>query len=275
MFFKLYQSWICVFVYIILTEWSTRDCVHLYLALRKTSTLVQSSTSQLMCPTSGRQQKKYITNVEISCIYHVTQLVQSNKPLDWPFIWSGSNRYFVSFVIQFQFHKALCEAAGQPAPLHNCDIYQSKEAGKLLGSVNHWELFPVFISTRSNKVVWFYGFSSFCSRVKELYSLLLSDVMKMGFSKPWPEAMTLITGQAKMSVQPLMEYFQPLIEWLEEENKKNGDVLGWPEYDWTPYKSKLGVHESTLKCWFTAQFPVFYWKINVLQLGNLDGFQSN
>ncbi|KAL0180054.1 hypothetical protein M9458_025496, partial [Cirrhinus mrigala] len=42
-------------------------------------------------------------------------------------------RYFVSFVIQFQFHKALCEAAGQPAPLHNCDIYQSKEAGKLLG----------------------------------------------------------------------------------------------------------------------------------------------
>ncbi|XP_016368729.1 angiotensin-converting enzyme [Sinocyclocheilus rhinocerous] len=104
-------------------------------------------------------------------------------------------RYFVSFVIQFQFHKALCEAAGQPAPLHNCDIYQSKEAGKLLG-----------------------------------------DVMKMGFSKPWPEAMTLITGQPKMSVQPLMEYFQPLIEWLVEENKKNGDVLGWPEYDWTPYK---------------------------------------
>lgn len=96
-------------------------------------------------------------------------------------------------------------------------------------------------------------------RVKELYSLLLlSDVMKMGFSKPWPEAMTLITGQLKMSVQPLMEYFQPLIEWLEEENKKNGDVLGWPEYDWTPYKSKIGVHESTFKCWFTTQFPVFY-----------------
>ncbi|XP_051968866.1 angiotensin-converting enzyme-like isoform X2 [Xyrauchen texanus] len=104
-------------------------------------------------------------------------------------------RYFVSFVIQFQFHKALCEAAGQPAPLHNCDIYKSKEAGTLLG-----------------------------------------NAMKMGFSKPWPEAMTMITGQPKMSVQPLMEYFQPLIEWLEQENKKNGDILGWPEYDWTPYK---------------------------------------
>lgn len=74
--------------------------------------------------------------------------------------------------------------------------------------------------------------------------------MKMGFSKPWPEAMTLITGQPKMSVQPLMEYFQPLTEWLQAENEKNGDVLGWPEYDWTPYKSK---HESTSKCWFTTE----------------------
>lgn len=47
-----------------------------------------------------------------------------------------SIRYFVSFVIQFQFHKALCAAASHTGPLHTCDIYQSKEAGKLLGSVN-------------------------------------------------------------------------------------------------------------------------------------------
>lgn len=47
-----------------------------------------------------------------------------------------SIRYFVSFVIQFQFHKALCDAAKHTGSLHTCDIYQSKEAGKLLGSVN-------------------------------------------------------------------------------------------------------------------------------------------
>lgn len=41
-------------------------------------------------------------------------------------------RYFVSFVIQFQFHEALCQAAGHKGPLHKCDIYQSKEAGKRL-----------------------------------------------------------------------------------------------------------------------------------------------
>ena len=42
-------------------------------------------------------------------------------------------RYFISFVIQFQFHQALCAAAGHTGPLHTCDIYQSKDAGSLLG----------------------------------------------------------------------------------------------------------------------------------------------
>jgi hypothetical protein len=48
------------------------------------------------------------------------------------------SRYFVSFIIQFQFHRALCEKAGQfdpkdpQKPLHECDIYRSTEAGNLL-----------------------------------------------------------------------------------------------------------------------------------------------
>lgn len=42
-------------------------------------------------------------------------------------------RYFMSHVMQFQFHKALCNASGHTGPLHTCDIYNSKKAGKLLG----------------------------------------------------------------------------------------------------------------------------------------------
>jgi peptidyl-dipeptidase A len=38
-------------------------------------------------------------------------------------------RYFLARVLQFQFHKALCEAAGHDGPLHECSIYGSKEAG--------------------------------------------------------------------------------------------------------------------------------------------------
>ncbi len=39
-------------------------------------------------------------------------------------------RYFLSFVLQFQFQKALCQAAGYKGPLHECDIYGNKAAGK-------------------------------------------------------------------------------------------------------------------------------------------------
>ena len=39
-------------------------------------------------------------------------------------------RYFLSFVLQFQFQKALCDAAGFKGPLHECDIYGNKAAGE-------------------------------------------------------------------------------------------------------------------------------------------------
>jgi peptidyl-dipeptidase A len=41
-------------------------------------------------------------------------------------------RYFLAHVYQFEFHKALCEAAGWKGPLHECSIYGSKDAGQRL-----------------------------------------------------------------------------------------------------------------------------------------------
>lgn len=41
-------------------------------------------------------------------------------------------RYFLAHIIQFQFHKAMCEAAGFTGPLHECSVYGNKEAGKKL-----------------------------------------------------------------------------------------------------------------------------------------------
>ena len=41
-------------------------------------------------------------------------------------------RYFLSFILQFQFHRALCDAAGHKGPLHECSIYGNKEAGEKL-----------------------------------------------------------------------------------------------------------------------------------------------
>jgi peptidyl-dipeptidase A len=41
-------------------------------------------------------------------------------------------RYFLSYVLQFQLHRGLCQAAGQTGPLHRCSIYGSKAAGDRL-----------------------------------------------------------------------------------------------------------------------------------------------
>ncbi|WP_447939058.1 M2 family metallopeptidase [Pseudoxanthomonas mexicana] len=39
-------------------------------------------------------------------------------------------RYFLSHVLQFQFYKGLCDAAGYKGPLYNCSFYGNKAAGQ-------------------------------------------------------------------------------------------------------------------------------------------------
>ena len=93
-------------------------------------------------------------------------------------------RYFLSHVMQFQFHKALCEAAGNKGPLHDCSIYNNKAAGEKLG-----------------------------------------QMLSMGASQPWPEAMYALTGQREMDASPIIDYFQPLMGYLQEQNKDR--QCGW------------------------------------------------
>lgn len=56
----------------------------------------------------------------------------------------------------------------------------------------------------------------------------------MGSSRPWPDAMEVLTGQRVMDASGLLEYFKPLQVWLEKENEKNGAFIGWE-------KSKRGI----------------------------------
>lgn len=93
-------------------------------------------------------------------------------------------RYFLSFVLQFQFHRALCEAAGFRGPLHECSIHGSVEAGR---------------------------------RFREMLAL--------GASRPWQDALEKLTGTRQMDATAIVEYFQPLMGWLEQQNR--GRVCGW------------------------------------------------
>ena len=44
-------------------------------------------------------------------------------------------RYFLAHILQFQFHKSLCEIAGDNGPVHRCSIYGNKEAGAKLNTM--------------------------------------------------------------------------------------------------------------------------------------------
>ncbi|MGH7674153.1 MAG: M2 family metallopeptidase, partial [Gemmatimonadales bacterium] len=44
-------------------------------------------------------------------------------------------RYFLARVLQFQFYRAMCRAAGHTGPLHRCSFYGSREAGRRLDAM--------------------------------------------------------------------------------------------------------------------------------------------
>lgn len=93
-------------------------------------------------------------------------------------------RYFLAHILQFQFHRALCDAAGHTGPLHACSIYGSEEAGRRLIAM-----------------------------------------LELGASRPWPDALELISGSREMDASAIIDYFEPLMGWLETENE--GRDCGW------------------------------------------------
>jgi peptidyl-dipeptidase A len=53
----------------------------------------------------------------------------------------------------------------------------------------------------------------------------LQAMLALGASKPWPEAMAVLTGQRQADASAILDYFAPLRAWLEEQNK--GRTCGW------------------------------------------------
>ena len=53
----------------------------------------------------------------------------------------------------------------------------------------------------------------------------LKAMLAMGASKPWPEALKAMTGEDKIDATAMLDYFAPLKQWLDEQNK--GEKAGW------------------------------------------------
>ena len=93
-------------------------------------------------------------------------------------------RYFLARILQFQFQRALCDAAGYDGPLHACSIYNSKEAGAKLQAM-----------------------------------------LAAGSSLPWQDTLEKLTGTREMDASAIIDYFEPLMGWLKEQNKTRN--CGW------------------------------------------------
>ncbi len=52
-----------------------------------------------------------------------------------------------------------------------------------------------------------------------------NQMLEMGQSKPWPDALEVLTGERQTDAGALLEYFAPLQKWLDEQNK--GKKVGW------------------------------------------------
>ena len=87
-------------------------------------------------------------------------------------------RYFLADIYQFQFYRALCQAAGHQGPLYTCSFFGSKDAGKKL-----------------------------------------TEMLALGASKPWQDAMQTLTGERQADASAIIEYFSPLQAWLNNQNR--------------------------------------------------------
>jgi peptidyl-dipeptidase A len=53
----------------------------------------------------------------------------------------------------------------------------------------------------------------------------LAEMLEMGRSRPWPEALEAIDGRRDMDAAAILDYFAPLQKWLDEQNQ--GQPTGW------------------------------------------------
>ena len=49
----------------------------------------------------------------------------------------------------------------------------------------------------------------------------LKEMLAMGQSRPWPEALKTLTGEEKMDATAIIDYFAPLKKWLDEQNARH------------------------------------------------------
>uniref|UniRef100_A0A182R0V2 Angiotensin-converting enzyme n=1 Tax=Anopheles farauti TaxID=69004 RepID=A0A182R0V2_9DIPT len=98
--------------------------------------------------------------------------------------------YFLAHILEFQFYRALCIEAGQYDP--------TLKSGQPLHKCD------------------FYNSRAAGNKLREGLSL--------GYSEDWQDALEKLTGEREISGKALLEYFEPLYQFLQQENRKFKDA---------------------------------------------------
>ncbi|CAL8102816.1 unnamed protein product [Orchesella dallaii] len=110
--------------------------------------------------------------------------------------------YFVARILTYQFHEALCITAKK---------YDPEDPSKPLYNCN------IYGSKEAGKQ--------------------FSDMLRIGSSVPWQDALEIVTGTRDLDAEPLLNYYKPLYDWLIKENRKHDENIGWKNHDESAHQS--------------------------------------
>ncbi|XP_067629386.1 angiotensin-converting enzyme [Eurosta solidaginis] len=118
---------------------------------------------------------------------------RAENAIDFPYSFymdmeqNHQTKKFVSEVLGYQFYRAFCQQSNHQGPLHNCDFYGNQCIGSSL-----------------------------------------KPMMSLGSSKPWNETLAKVLGtNTSLSGSALLDYYQPLFDWLKRKNRETKSKLGW------------------------------------------------
>jgi hypothetical protein len=52
-------------------------------------------------------------------------------------------------------------------------------------------------------------------------------MMSLGSSQPWGKALQILTGSSDYDVNPLLQYYQPIYRWLQDQVQQYNIPVGW------------------------------------------------
>ncbi|ALC40783.1 Ance-4 [Drosophila busckii] len=94
---------------------------------------------------------------------------------------------FISEILGYQFYRALCEKSNHRGLLHNCDFYGNYAVGNSLKAM-----------------------------------------MSLGSTKPWKQVVSeILPKNTGLSSLALLEYYQPIVNWLNTNNQQTKVKIGW------------------------------------------------